>query len=105
MCLGLLAGDIKRKEMLSGRLADIHAHLFIATAILKFFEHSKTEAERLHAQLAIEKSLYTAQEAFMTCLPISRSGLLLAWSNLSVSHLAALSRNHLTDLNRKSQMS
>ncbi|MBA1914745.1 acyl-CoA dehydrogenase domain-containing protein, partial [Escherichia coli] len=39
--------------------------LFIATAILKFFEHSKkTEAERLHAQLAIEKSLYTAQEAF-----------------------------------------
>jgi acyl-CoA dehydrogenase len=65
MCLGLLAGDIKRKEMLSGRLADIHAHLFIATAILKFFEHSKkTEAERLHAQLAIEKSLYTAQEAF-----------------------------------------
>ena len=51
--------------MLSGRLADIHAHLFIASAILKFFEHSKkTEDERLHAQLAVEKSLYTAQEAF-----------------------------------------
>ncbi|MCO8082711.1 acyl-CoA dehydrogenase [Acinetobacter lwoffii] len=65
MCLGLLAGDIKRKEMLSGRLADIHAHLFIASSILKYFEHSKkTEDERLHAQLAIEKSLYTAQEAF-----------------------------------------
>jgi acyl-CoA dehydrogenase len=65
MCLGLLAGDIKRKEMLSGRLADIHAHLFIASSILKYFEHSKkTEAERLHAQLALEKSLYTAQEAF-----------------------------------------
>ncbi|TQR69614.1 acyl-CoA dehydrogenase [Acinetobacter sp. RF14B] len=65
MCLGLLAGDIKRKEMLSGRLADIHAHLFIASSILKYFEHSKkTEAERLHAQLAVEKSLYTAQEGF-----------------------------------------
>ncbi len=65
MCLGLLAGDIKRKEMLSGRLADIHAHLFIASSILKYFEHSKkTEDERLHAQLALEKSLYTAQEAF-----------------------------------------
>ncbi|KGT47111.1 MULTISPECIES: acyl-CoA dehydrogenase [Acinetobacter] len=65
MCLGLLAGDIKRKEMLSGRLADIHAHLFIASAILKFFEHSKkSEADRLHAKLAVEKSLYTAQEAF-----------------------------------------
>lgn len=65
MCLGLLAGDIKRKEMLSGRLADIHAHLFIASSILKYFEHNKkTEDERLHAQLAVEKSLYTAQEAF-----------------------------------------
>ncbi|ANF81464.1 acyl-CoA dehydrogenase [Acinetobacter sp. NCu2D-2] len=65
MCLGLLAGDIKRKEMLSGRLADIHGHLFIASAILKFFEHSrKTEAERLHAELAVKKALYTAQEAF-----------------------------------------
>ena len=38
MALGLLAGDLKRKEMLSGRLADIHAHLFIATAILKYYE-------------------------------------------------------------------
>ncbi|MGE8684254.1 MAG: acyl-CoA dehydrogenase [Acinetobacter sp.] len=65
MCLGLLAGDIKRKEMLSGRLADIHAHLFIATAILKYFEHSKkTDAEELHAKLAVEKALFKAQEAF-----------------------------------------
>ena len=65
MCLGLLAGDIKRKEMLSGRLADIHAHLFIATAILKYFEHSKkTSAEELHARLAVEKALFNAQEAF-----------------------------------------
>ncbi|MEK5794910.1 acyl-CoA dehydrogenase domain-containing protein, partial [Acinetobacter nosocomialis] len=32
MSLGLLAGDIKRKEMLSGRLADIHAYLFIASS-------------------------------------------------------------------------
>lgn len=65
MCLGLLAGDIKRKEMLSGRLADIHAHLFISTAILKYYEQGKkTDADRLHAKLALEKSLFTAQEAF-----------------------------------------
>lgn len=65
MCLGLLAGDIKRKEMLSGRLADMHSYLFIATSILKFYEHgSKTEAEQLHAQLALDKALYQAQEAF-----------------------------------------
>ena len=65
MCLGLLAGDIKRKEMLSGRLADIHSNLFIATAILKFYEYGKrTEAEQIHAQLALEKALFNAQEAF-----------------------------------------
>ena len=65
MCLGLLAGDIKRKEMLSGRLADIHANLFISTAILKYYEHGKkTEAEQVHAKLALEKSLFNTQEAF-----------------------------------------
>lgn len=66
MALGLLAGDLKRKEMLSGRLADIHGHLFIATAILQFYQHgSKSKAERLHAEVALQHSLYTIQEAFM----------------------------------------
>ena len=65
MCLGLLAGDIKRKEMLSGRLADIHSYLFIATAILKYYENGqKTEAEQVHAQLALDKALFNIQEAF-----------------------------------------
>jgi acyl-CoA dehydrogenase len=51
--------------MLSGRLADIHANLFISTAILKYYEHGKkTEAEQIHAKLALEKSLFNAQEAF-----------------------------------------
>lgn len=67
MALGLLAGDLKRKEMLSGRLADIHSHLFIATAILQFYEHgSKSESERLHAKVALQNSLYTIQEAFVS---------------------------------------
>ncbi|MCG9491496.1 acyl-CoA dehydrogenase [Acinetobacter pittii] len=65
MSLGLLAGDLKRKEMLSGRLADIHAHLFISTAILKFYEAGqKTEAEQLHAKLALQKAFLKIQEAF-----------------------------------------
>lgn len=66
MSLGLLAGDLKRKEMLSGRLADIHAHLFISTAILKFYEAGqKTEAEQLHAKLALQKAFLNIQEAFL----------------------------------------
>ncbi len=67
MALGLLAGDLKRKEMLSGRLADIHGHLFIATAILQFYEHgTKSESERLHAEVALQNSFYTIQEAFVS---------------------------------------
>ena len=63
--LGLLAGDIKRKEMLSGRLSDIHANLFMSSAILKYYQHGKkTEAEQVHAKLALEKALFNAQEAF-----------------------------------------
>lgn len=66
MALGLLAGDLKRKEMLSGRLANMHSHLFIATAILQFYEHgSKSAAERLHAEVALQDSLYAIQEAFV----------------------------------------
>ena len=65
MALGILAGDLKRKEMLSGRLADIHAHLFIATAILNYYEHGqRTESDQKHAELALNKALYNAQEAF-----------------------------------------
>lgn len=65
MALGILAGDLKRKEMLSGRLADIHAHLFITTAILKYYEQGqRTEAEQKHAELALNKALYQVQEAF-----------------------------------------
>ncbi|ENW04706.1 acyl-CoA dehydrogenase [Acinetobacter beijerinckii] len=65
MALGILAGDLKRKEMLSGRLADIHSHLFIATAILKYYENGqRTEADQKHAELALGKALYNAQEAF-----------------------------------------
>ena len=67
MSLGLLAGDLKRKEMLSGRLADIHSHLFICTAILQFYQYgTKSKAERLHAEVALKNSLYTTQEAFMS---------------------------------------
>ena len=67
MALGILAGDLKRREMLSGRLADIHSQLFIMTAILQFYaQGSQSESERLHAKLALDNSLYAIQEAFMS---------------------------------------
>ena len=62
--LGLLAGDLKRKEMLSGRLADVHSQLFIATSILKYYQHRpKTEEETLLAEVAVTVALAKAQQA------------------------------------------
>lgn len=62
--LAILGGDLKRRELLSARLGDVHSHLFIATTLLKFHAaHPTTEAEDKHAQYALTRSLYLAQEA------------------------------------------
>lgn len=64
MALGILAGDLKRKEMLSGRLADIHSQLFMMTAVLQFYAHgSQSQSEQQHAKLALDNALYAIQEA------------------------------------------
>jgi len=64
MALGVLGGDLKRREMLSARLGDVHSQLFIACSILKYHSaHPRTEEEDAHAEFALRHALYTAQEA------------------------------------------
>ncbi|MAN51422.1 acyl-CoA dehydrogenase [Marinimicrobium sp.] len=64
MALGILGGDLKRRELLSARLGDVHSQLFIACAILKFHSaHARTDEEDAHAEYALRHALYTAQEA------------------------------------------
>lgn len=64
MALGVLGGDLKRREMLSARLGDVHSQLFIACSILKYHSaHPRTEEEDAHAEFALRYALYTAQEA------------------------------------------
>ena len=102
MSLGLLAGDIKRKEMLSGRLADIHSYLFIATSILKYYERgSRTEAEQDHAQLALEKAFHQVQEAFTVYLPIFQCLQQPGWLNWSAFPLVALWPNQMISSNNR----
>jgi acyl-CoA dehydrogenase len=64
IALGILGGNLKRRELLSARLGDVHSQLFIACAILKFHSaHPRTRAEDAHAEYALTRALYIAQEA------------------------------------------
>lgn len=64
IALGVLGGNVKRRELLSARLGDVHSQLFIACAILKFHSaHARTRAEDAHAEYALTRALYIAQEA------------------------------------------
>lgn len=60
----LLGGDLKRKEALSARLADVLSNLYIASAVLRFFEQSNKPAADLPiVYWSLELCLYRAQQA------------------------------------------
>lgn len=62
--LAILGGDLKRRELLSARLGDVHSQLFIASALLKFHSaHPTTREEDAHAEYALTRAIYLAQEA------------------------------------------
>jgi len=64
IALAVLGGNLKRRELLSARLGDIHSQLFIACAILKYHSaHPRTRAEDLHAEYALATALHKAQQA------------------------------------------
>ncbi len=66
VALGVLGGDLKRRELLSGRLGDVHSQLFIACSLLKYHDaHPRSDEENLHARYALTLSLYRAQEALL----------------------------------------
>jgi len=60
-----LGGALKRKEKISGRLADILSHLYLASCVLKHYEEQgQPEADTPLMQWACEQSLYEIQHAF-----------------------------------------
>jgi acyl-CoA dehydrogenase len=64
--LGVLGGDIKRRELLSARLGDVHSELFIACSILKYHDLGpRSEAATAHAEYAVQRALYAAQAAML----------------------------------------
>jgi len=81
VALGILGGDIKRRELLSARLGDVHSELFIACAILKYHDLGpRSEAATAHAEYAVQHALYAAQEAMLAYFanfPVRILGVLL----------------------------
>lgn len=64
IAFALLGGDLKRREMLSARLGDVHSELLIACAILKYHATLPRDAANdAHATYALHRSMHHAQEA------------------------------------------
>lgn len=63
--MGVLGGSLKRKEKISGRLADILSWMYLATACVKRFEdEGRREEDRPFLMWATQHSLYNIQRAF-----------------------------------------
>ena len=64
IAFALLGGDLKRREMVSARLGDLHSHLLISCAILKYHATlPRDEANDAHATYALRRSLSQAHQA------------------------------------------
>ncbi|NND69771.1 MAG: acyl-CoA dehydrogenase [Halioglobus sp.] len=81
VALGILGGDLKRRELLSARLGDVHSELFIACSILKYHDSNElTPESEAHARYAVQQSLHSAQKALLTFLdnlPVPGLGVVL----------------------------
>ncbi len=63
-CVLILAGSLKRKEKISGRLADALSNMYLITAVLKHYEDQGYKQNDLPLlEWACEDSLYNVQEA------------------------------------------
>jgi acyl-CoA dehydrogenase len=80
VAMGTLGGSLKRREKLSGRLADALAYLYLASAALKrYHDEPKTAPNFALVRWSVELCLYRVQEALVGVL-----------DNLPVRWIAAL---------------
>lgn len=74
VCLGVLGGELKRRERISGRLADALSNMYVLTAILWHFENNNEPEEDLPLmQWAAQDALFNTQIALkgvMKNLPV-----------------------------------
>lgn len=80
-CVLILGGSLKRKEKISGRLADALSNMYLLSALLKHYEDQGYQQDDLPLlQWASEDCLYNTQEAMKSVLrnfPVPFAGTLL----------------------------
>lgn len=78
ICIGVLGGTLKRREKLSGRLADALSNMYVMSAALKHYENQGSHREDLVLlKWVCEDSLYniqTALKGIMKNLPVPLVG-------------------------------
>ncbi|MAS09565.1 acyl-CoA dehydrogenase [Salinisphaera sp.] len=64
--MGMLGGELKKKELLSARLGDVLSELYFGSATLKYFyDEGKEDAEDIaHLHYVMEDCLHKIEEAF-----------------------------------------
>jgi acyl-CoA dehydrogenase len=66
VALGVLGGELKRRELLSARLGDAHSQMLIACSVLKYHATQPAgSAADAHAAYALQQALYSAQQALL----------------------------------------
>jgi acyl-CoA dehydrogenase len=69
VAMGTLGGTLKRREAITGRLADCLAWMYLASAALKrFHDEGSKERDLPYATWFVEHALYQAQEAYVGLL-------------------------------------
>ena len=80
-CLAILGGTLKRREKISGRLADVLSNMYIISAILKHYEdEGEPEDDVALLRWACDDALFniqTAMKGVMTNMPVPVVGRLL----------------------------
>jgi acyl-CoA dehydrogenase len=80
-CLAILGGSLKRREKISGRLADVLSNMYVITAILKHYEdEGEPEDDVSLLRWACDDALFNIQSAMkgvMTNMPVPFIGRLL----------------------------
>ncbi len=81
VCLALLGGSLKRREKISGRLADVLSNMYVISAILKHYEdEGEPEDDAALLRWACDDALFniqTAMKGVMTNMPVPLIGSVL----------------------------
>lgn len=99
VALFTLGGELKRKESISARLGDVLSQLYLASAVLKYYDsHEYPTSDLPLVKWSLEYCLYQIQEAFYGLFenfPIPIVGKILKWSVFPYGRAFSLPKDKL----------